>query len=429
MKKMEILQNKYLTFQEAYKQIIENKKEIYFKENLLGYENFSILWKICYWKDGNQKYFITRALTDKALEFIKNNNIKFKNNTYIENDTIRNFKNLIQNIEVYSHLQRIDLTKFWFIKQNNIISGISYNEKELFENIPIYQSIPFFGDGSKFEKHWSSFYRRLYNFDFQKYFNKNNNPIGAEYIKEMEKHQKDKTLRKIMFPCLELDFSYSFDYTSFSYTTYLWCLSLYWNSMSLGDKDLLFFYIHIYENRNSWLWISQNCCEVKYFDYIWTSEKFNQNSWWIVKKFKEKSNTCFQTDWIKPNSGMKSIFSCFFKSNFGKEYNLIIPKDKTDSDQIYVYMTLSYYNIYKLNFDLYRQYNEPNSIFVTKEQRDNRSKKFKENLDIQKYYSFKLSNYINWSEKIWSISDSDKSKKIIDTICFHYDLYRNTYII
>lgn len=104
-----------MLFSEALEKIKNNKtlKTISFSQPLLQYDDFLFKGYITIWKQWNQIYFINGAFDKKTLSFLTKS---FSNNSflYIENKTIDEYKLFINEIE--SIVKKIDLTKFWFTK-------------------------------------------------------------------------------------------------------------------------------------------------------------------------------------------------------------------------------------------------------------------------------------------------------------------------
>jgi len=110
-----------MLFSEALEKIKNNKKlkTISFNQPLLQYDDFIFKGYITIWKQWNQIYFVNCAFDKKTISFFTKS---FSNNSvlYIENKTIDEYKLFINEIE--SFIKKIDLTKFWFTKNefNNL---------------------------------------------------------------------------------------------------------------------------------------------------------------------------------------------------------------------------------------------------------------------------------------------------------------------
>jgi len=115
----------------------DDLKKDYFKESILGYKDFYLIWYVIKDKIQNQKYFITCSLNEKALNFL--NSYKLEKLLFLENQTISDFSELKDYI--VKNIKSLDLTKFWFEKDNiqneNDIS-IEF-EEELFDEDVIYK--------------------------------------------------------------------------------------------------------------------------------------------------------------------------------------------------------------------------------------------------------------------------------------------------
>lgn len=95
-------------------------KVINFEEKLLNYQDFKIVGKIEKGKKWNQIYFITATFDKKSMLFLTKNQYK---DVYCESVTVDTYKQWIG--KVNKDLQNIDLTKFWFNKNEEI----SFNQQ------------------------------------------------------------------------------------------------------------------------------------------------------------------------------------------------------------------------------------------------------------------------------------------------------------
>jgi len=113
-----------MNFTEAKTKLTDNPNlnQCLFEEKLLGYKDFGIKWIIKLWKKWNQIFFIDCSFNKQSLDFFVNKNWSAQN-WFITNWTLENYYEFKEKIE---HVfKNIDLTKFWFNKEENYLDDLS----------------------------------------------------------------------------------------------------------------------------------------------------------------------------------------------------------------------------------------------------------------------------------------------------------------
>lgn len=108
---------KFETFTKALEIIKLNKNKVFFKETLLWYKDFFIVWFIDIHKKWNQIYMINATLNKKALVFLNKVNYKSFLFEHEEKNTIEFFIKWKNQLEKY--LKKINLEIYWFEKDIN----------------------------------------------------------------------------------------------------------------------------------------------------------------------------------------------------------------------------------------------------------------------------------------------------------------------
>jgi len=279
------------SFTKAFEKVKLNKIwKQYFKINLFGYKDFSIIWFVYYQKKWNQEYCVNATFDKKALDFLLSYNfslIYFPMNEESIN-SVNWYRLWIEMIkEKFSHL---DLSKYWFIK--------NLEESEILSEVDVFQYIEesltinkYFSKKTSFNplrdidkmlvdiKYGDELYHKRYNYNKNKIylaldkinekintirFEKSFQTLPDEYIYPVKKSEQD-------------DFSTLLLNNGFVY------LQNIPSNFKHFEEDFLYnlkeSYCFLYEKIPTFHW--QFNKNGSFILYIW---KFIENEWFVLNK-------------------------------------------------------------------------------------------------------------------------------------------------